>query len=68
MNEYRIIDAMEMQGKLVTVLDKPRDSEEYNKTNVNISGTIYSYLPTHNERSIIIDTVDDIVGKTLHFE
>lgn len=68
MAEYRIIDAMIMQRKSVVVLDKDREMTDYNKSRAIVDGKSYEYTLTHNRRSIIINTLDDLIGKTLHFE
>lgn len=68
MAEYRIIDAMIMQRKSVVVLDKNREMTDYDKSKAIVDGKSYEYTLTHNGRSIIINTLDDLIGKTLHFE
>ena len=68
MNEYRIIHDMKMKGKSLVVLDRKREIDDMNKSKAIVGGSAYSFSLTHHEASIIIDTLDELNGKTIHFE
>ena len=68
MSEYKIMETMKIQNKTVAVLDKVRDISDYDKSKVVVADKAYNYSLTHNALSIIIDTVDNLNGKTIHFD
>ena len=69
MTKYKIINDMKIQGKSLVVLDHEQSVEDMSKSKAVIDGVAYDYLLMHGfGESIAIDTLDDLKGKTIHFE
>jgi len=69
MNEYRIINDMKINGKSLVVLDHRQTLEDMSKHKAVIDGSAYDYLLMHGfGDSIAIDTLENLKGKTIHFE
>ena len=68
MNQYKIVHSMKINGKAVVVLDKNKMVEDMNKKYVVIDGAKFDFLLTNGDDSIIIESDEDLIGKTLHFE
>lgn len=68
MNEYRIVNVLSISGKSLATLDRKREDKDLIKNVAVISGKKYSFLPTHSELSIVVDTSDDINGQKIYFE
>ena len=69
MNEYRIINDMKIKGKSLVVLDHKQSLEDMSKEKVVIGGSTYKYLLMQGfGDSIVIETLEELNGKTIHFE
>ena len=67
MNEYKIIDVMKLKGKSVVAVDRKIDLSDVGTNYLIIDGKMYFFTLSHAPFSLIIDTQEDILGKTVVF-
>lgn len=66
-NKYKIKDEFEVKDSKVLVLDKPRNIDDYDTSNIDVDGKKYHYSLTHNEEWIIVKTKSSFIGKEIVF-
>ena len=67
MNSFKVISEYELMGKRIVVLSKKRTLEEYNTKHIVCNGKEYSYLLTHNDYQIIVDSDKTLLGEEIYF-
>ena len=64
---YKIKDEFEVEDKKVLVLDKPRNIDDFDTSNIVADGKKYHYSLTHNREWIIVKTKNLLKGKEIAF-
>ena len=66
-NKYKVIDELNVNSNKVLVLNKPRDVEDYDTSNIIVNGEKHHYLITHNENWIIVKNGNSFIGEEIEF-
>ena len=64
---YKIVDEFSVRSKKVIVLDNVRGREDFGAKTILIDDKNYSFIPTHNDYMYVIDTTEQLLGKSVRF-